>query len=67
MSNHQENNDDYMDDEQEMEDVDDDMGDQFHGRDAGASDSDADEYDYMVCSKPICVSSIVCVCNALSK
>ncbi|XP_022855191.1 uncharacterized WD repeat-containing protein C2A9.03-like [Olea europaea var. sylvestris] len=47
MSNHQENNDDYMDNEQEMEDVDDDMGDEFHGRDAGASDSDADEYDYM--------------------
>ncbi|CAN4096882.1 unnamed protein product [Withania somnifera] len=30
-----------------MEDIDDDMGDEFHGRDLGGSDSDVDEYDYM--------------------
>lgn len=40
---------DYMADEYEMEDVDDDMEDEFHGREMGGSDSDVDEYDYMVC------------------
>lgn len=39
----------YMADEYEMEDIDDDMDDEFHGRDMGGSDSDVDEYDYMVC------------------
>ncbi|KAM3355659.1 putative WD repeat-containing protein C2A9.03 [Capsicum galapagoense] len=37
----------YMADEYEMEDVDDDMDDEFHGRDMGGSDSDVDEYDYV--------------------
>lgn len=40
---------DYMADEYEMEDVDDDMEDEFHGREMGGSDSDVDEFDYMVC------------------
>ncbi|XP_031116298.1 uncharacterized WD repeat-containing protein C2A9.03-like [Ipomoea triloba] len=38
---------DYMADEYEMEDVDDDMEDEFHGREMGGSDSDVDEFDYM--------------------
>ncbi|KAL0306183.1 UNVERIFIED_CONTAM: putative WD repeat-containing protein C2A9.03 [Sesamum radiatum] len=38
---------DDMEEEYEMEDADDDMDDEFHGRDAGGSDSDMDEYDYM--------------------
>ncbi|XP_060209026.1 uncharacterized WD repeat-containing protein C2A9.03-like isoform X2 [Lycium barbarum] len=37
----------YMADEYEMEDMDDDMDDEIHGRDMGGSDSDVDEYDYM--------------------
>ncbi|KAK4343947.1 hypothetical protein RND71_037041 [Anisodus tanguticus] len=37
----------YMADEYEMEDIDDDMDDEFHSRDMGGSDSDVDEYDYM--------------------
>ncbi|KAL3503692.1 hypothetical protein ACH5RR_038141 [Cinchona calisaya] len=47
MSNHQGDDADYMADEYEMEDVDDDMDDEFRGRDIGGSDSDVDEYDYM--------------------
>lgn len=42
----------YMADEYEMEDIDDDMDDEFHGRDMGGSDSDVDEFDYMVCAPP---------------
>ena len=49
MSHHQGDDADYMADEYEMEDVDDDMDDEFRGRDIGGSDSDVDEYDYMVC------------------
>lgn len=50
MSNYQADDADYMADEYEMEDVDDDMDDEFRGgRDIGGSDSDVDEYDYMVC------------------
>ncbi|XP_024976570.1 uncharacterized WD repeat-containing protein C2A9.03-like [Cynara cardunculus var. scolymus] len=45
MSHHQED-DEYVADEYEMEDVDDNMDDEFHVRDIG-SDSDVDEYDYM--------------------
>ncbi|KAL3508305.1 hypothetical protein ACH5RR_027706 [Cinchona calisaya] len=47
MSHHQGDDADYMADEYEMEDVDDDMDDEFRGRDIGGSDSDVDEYDYM--------------------
>lgn len=39
----------YMADEYEMEDVDDDMDEEFLSRDMAASDSDVDEYDYSVC------------------
>ncbi|KAI3820430.1 hypothetical protein L1987_07977 [Smallanthus sonchifolius] len=45
MSHYQED-DEYMADEYEMEDIDDNMDYEFHGRDIG-SDSDVDEYDYM--------------------
>lgn len=44
----------YVEDEYEMEDVDDDMDDEFRGREMGGSDSDVDEYDYLVCDIPIC-------------
>ncbi|BFG33655.1 hypothetical protein CerSpe_199290 [Prunus speciosa] len=37
----------YVEDEYEMEDVDDDMDDEFRGREMGGSDSDVDEYDYL--------------------
>ncbi|CAN6559147.1 unnamed protein product [Malus baccata var. baccata] len=37
----------YVEDEYEMEDVDDDMDDEFHSREMGGSDSDVDEYDYL--------------------
>ena len=47
MSHQQEDDADYMANEYEMEAIDDDMDDEFHGRDIDASDSDADEYDYM--------------------
>ncbi|CAI9283433.1 unnamed protein product [Lactuca saligna] len=43
---HQQEDDEYVGDEYEMEDVDDNMEEEFHGRDVG-SDSDVDEYDYM--------------------
>ncbi|XP_071692878.1 uncharacterized WD repeat-containing protein C2A9.03-like [Rutidosis leptorrhynchoides] len=45
MSRHHED-DEFVADEYEMEDVDDNMDDEYHGRDIG-SDSDVDEYDYM--------------------
>lgn len=48
MSHHHGDDAEYMADEYEMEDVDDDMDDEFRGQDTGASDSDLDEYDYMV-------------------
>lgn len=38
----------YMADEYEMEDVDDEMDEEF-GREMAGSDSDVDEYDYLVC------------------
>ncbi|MCD7459106.1 hypothetical protein HAX54_040106 [Datura stramonium] len=47
MSHQQEDDADYMANEYDMEAIDDDMDDEFHGRDIGGSDSDADEYDYM--------------------
>lgn len=50
MSQQQENEADDMEEEYEMEDVEGDMDDELHGRDAGDSDSDMDEYGYMVCS-----------------
>ncbi|KAL6203619.1 hypothetical protein ACLB2K_027319 [Fragaria x ananassa] len=36
----------YVEDEYEMEDVDDDMDDEFRGRDLAGSESDVDEFDY---------------------
>lgn len=49
MSHHQGDDADYMADEYEMEDGDDDMDEEFRGRDTGGSDSDVDEYDHLVC------------------
>jgi len=49
MSHHQGDDADYMADEYEMEDGDDDMDEEFRGRDTGGSDSDVDEYDNLVC------------------
>lgn len=49
MSQYQGDDGEYMDDEYEMEDVDDDMDDEFQARDNRGSDSDVDEYDAMVC------------------
>ncbi|KAL7195005.1 hypothetical protein ACSBR1_035260 [Camellia fascicularis] len=48
MSHHQVDDAEYMADEYEMEDVDDDMDEEFRGREMGGSDSDVDEYDYLV-------------------
>lgn len=50
MSHQLANEADYMEEEYEMDVADDDVSDEFHGRDAGGSDSEMDEYDYMVCS-----------------
>ncbi|CAL5335459.1 unnamed protein product [Camellia sinensis] len=47
MSHHQVDDAEYMADEYEMEDVDDDMDEEFRGREMGGSDSDVDEYDYL--------------------
>ncbi|KAK2971945.1 hypothetical protein RJ640_004965, partial [Escallonia rubra] len=47
MSHHQVDDANYMADEYDMEDVDDDMDDEFRGRDVGGSDTDVDEYEYM--------------------
>ncbi|XP_059300998.1 uncharacterized WD repeat-containing protein C2A9.03-like [Lycium barbarum] len=47
MAHQQDDDADYMGNEYDMEAIDDDMDDEFHGRDIGGSDSDADEYDYM--------------------
>lgn len=49
MSHQQEDDADYMENEYDMEVIDDDMDDEFHGRDNGGSDSDGEDYDYMVC------------------
>jgi hypothetical protein len=49
MSQYQADDAEYMADEYEMEDVDDDMDDEFRGREMGGSESDADEYDHLVC------------------
>ena len=49
MSNQQGDDAEYMADEYEMEDVDDDMDEEFVGREMEGSDSDVDEYDHMVC------------------
>jgi hypothetical protein len=48
MSHYQGDDAEYMADEYEMEDVDDDMDEEFRAREMG-SDSDVDEYDYPVC------------------
>lgn len=47
MSNYQRDNAEYMADEYEMEDVDDDMNDDFSGREMAGSDSDVDENDHL--------------------
>lgn len=47
MSHHLEDDAEYMADEYEVEDMDDNMDDEFHGRDTGGSDSEVDEYDHM--------------------
>ena len=49
----------YVEDEYEMEDVDDDMDDEFRGREMGGSDSDVDEYDYSVCDILACLTRFV--------
>ncbi|KAH9804555.1 WD REPEATS REGION domain-containing protein [Citrus sinensis] len=46
MSHHHADDAEYMADEYDMEDIDDDMDEEFRGRDMGGSDSDVDEYDY---------------------
>jgi hypothetical protein len=45
MSQYQADDAEYMADEYEMENVDD----EFRGREMGGSESDADEYDHLVC------------------
>ncbi|KAG2682742.1 hypothetical protein I3843_11G204900 [Carya illinoinensis] len=45
MSEYQGDDTEYMADEYEMEDVDDEMDDEFRGREMGGSESDVDEYD----------------------
>ena len=49
MSRYQEDDAEYMADEYDMEEIDDDMDEEFRGRDMFGSDSDVDEYDYSVC------------------
>lgn len=49
MSHHQVDDAEYMADKYEMEDMDDDMDEEFRGREMGGLDSDVDEYDYLVC------------------
>ena len=49
MSHYQEDDAEYMADEYDMEDIDDDMVEEFLGRDMSGSDSDVDEYDDSVC------------------
>ncbi|KAL5737223.1 hypothetical protein ACOSP7_029984 [Xanthoceras sorbifolium] len=46
MSNYQADDAEYMADEYDMEDIDDDVDEEFRSRDMAASDSDVDEYDY---------------------
>lgn len=49
MSNYQANDVEYMADEYDMEDIEDEMDNEFQGRDMAGSDSDVDEYDNPVC------------------
>jgi hypothetical protein len=49
MSQYQADDAEYMADEYEMEDVDDEMDDEFRGREMGGSESDGDENDHSVC------------------
>lgn len=65
MSHHHGDDAEYMADEYEMEDVDDDMDDEFRGRDTGASDSDLDEYDYMVGNMCLEVDNTNSICFQL--
>lgn len=48
MSHYQGEDGDYMADEYDMEDVDEDIDEEFRGRESGASDSDVDDFDYSV-------------------
>lgn len=45
MSHYHGDDTDYMADEYEMEDIDDDMDDEYHDREVEGSDSDADEFN----------------------
>ncbi|XP_059666602.1 uncharacterized WD repeat-containing protein C2A9.03-like isoform X2 [Cornus florida] len=47
MSQHQVDDTEYMADDYEMDDVDDDIVEEFHGTEIGGTDSDVDEYDYL--------------------
>ena len=49
MSHQQAEDAEYVADEYEMEEVDDDMDEEFCGGDMGGSDSEVDEHDLMVC------------------
>lgn len=49
MSYEQADDAEYMADEYEMEDVEDDMDEEFRGREMAGSDSEVDEHDYLVC------------------
>lgn len=60
MSYYQRDDAEYMADEYEMGDVHDDMEEEFHAREMG-SDSDIDEYDYMV-SDMFCQISLKDIC-----
>lgn len=48
MAHYQGEDADYAVDEYDMEDVDDDMDDEFRDRDIGSSDSDIDEFEFSV-------------------
>lgn len=60
MSHQQGNDADEMEEEYDMEYADDDMDDEFLGRYAAGSDSDMDEYEYMVCSYLIHANITLC-------
>ncbi|KAK6934690.1 WD40 repeat [Dillenia turbinata] len=55
MSHYQADDADHMEDDYEMEDVDDDIDEEFRAREMAGSDSDVDEYDHLVVLKKIVV------------
>lgn len=61
MSEYQGDDAEYMADEYEMEDVDEEMDDEFRGREMGGSESDVDEYDNSVCVYTDMLCKITCV------